>query len=913
MSTVEGSNSEIGQGSTATLDPPYIADEQNQAAPQQKMTATDVLVLLGGVAFPAIATITTALSCSRMGAEMLMRHPVETLAQYALVVCIPAGNYVIWNRIRHQNFANLMRIGLLSGLSTGTSALVLAICIVASVVGTQSENGAYVGHTSFPSFFGAVAAASFTSSVYLMRQLCLSWATRGARNRQLVFSLAGIFLSLLVVGASEARQTVVKLSERATVTEDSVQREAAMNTLHMPLLDAGHELRQDILDLRSGGLSGMLLGIDPGTTKQLYFNLTGTPYQSIAELTANDGGGDSTLSSTYENYLADQTIGEVVPGLSLKRSQIRGGVNSSTLTANLEWTFVIKNKSQTNAEARAEIALPPGAVVSKLTLWQEGRPTDALISASYAGDNAHSKVDNPASIRYMGKGRVLLECRPSEHGNESKVSVTMIAPLKLDTEGEASLALPRLMASNFNASINHDLHLLSDSNLKFGAANLHSITNSGKTTLYVGTIKSKEAKNAGLSLIVSRKEDTGRIATRNTYAKNYTVQSVEKVPNNVPRNLVVVIDGSKSVKGCKSEVTTLLSKVQKLVPTTVLIADADSTEAPDTLSVKEAIEQLNATTFDGGHDNLPAVVKAGELAGQQSGSAVLWIHGPQPALNEEIYITSQAASRPSFYDLAVDDGWTNTSAFLKNHQDIGPIIPVARTGELKDDLNHFISQWQPGGHHYSVQIATQILKPDCLEIAGPDAIDLSVLGAAHNCKHLIAQNEKKAATKLAIAAHIVTPLTIGAVLPIGEYQIARANETADTTRVALGGTASNDSLSGFNSPAQETNANAPALQAATNGTVGPQGADATYITGIDTAGTIRVNNLANIEALLNIVANLIEMAGISFGGFIIVDGCRKGFNVNKLVYGIAAILLGLATPGVINWLVASARDANLYS
>src|ERR1700677_5393495 len=36
---------------------------------------------------------------------------------------------------------------------------------------------------------------------------------------------------------------------------------------------------------------------------------------------------------------------------------------------------------------------------------------------------------------------------------------------------------------------------------------------------------------------------------------------------------------------------------------------------------------------------------------------------------------------------------------------------------------------------------------------------------------------------------------------------------------------------------------APALQGATNGTIGPQGGDATYVTGLNTAGTVRVNNL----------------------------------------------------------------------
>jgi hypothetical protein len=92
----------------------------------------------------------------------------------------------------------------------------------------------------------------------------------------------------------------------------------------------------------------------------------------------------------------------------------------------------------------------------------------------------------------------------------------------------------------------------------------------------------------------------------------------------------------------------------------------------------------------------------------------------------------------------------------------------------------------------------------------------------------------------------------------------------------------------------------------------------------------RVNNLANLEALLNIVANVLESLGILCGGYRLLDGfmylvlswrsahysarsriiklaSKKGF------VGISIILAGLAMPGVINWLVASARDANLFS
>lgn len=113
-------------------------------------------------------------------------------------------------------------------------------------------------------------------------------------------------------------------------------------------------------------------------------------------------------------------------------------------------------------------------------------------------------------------------------------------------------------------------------------------------------------------------------------------------------------------------------------------------------------------------------------------------------------------------------------------------------------------------------------------------------------------------------------------------------------------------------------ATAPKLQGATNGTIGPQGSDATYITGVNTAGTVRVNNLANMEALLNIIANGMEILGIAWGGPTMIMGfmhmaAGTQDSMKKVLFGAAGVTGGLATPGCINWLVASARDANLFS
>jgi hypothetical protein len=111
---------------------------------------------------------------------------------------------------------------------------------------------------------------------------------------------------------------------------------------------------------------------------------------------------------------------------------------------------------------------------------------------------------------------------------------------------------------------------------------------------------------------------------------------------------------------------------------------------------------------------------------------------------------------------------------------------------------------------------------------------------------------------------------------------------------------------------------APMLMQSSNGTIGPQGGDATVVQGVNTAGTVRVNNLANLEALLNIIANGMEILGIAWGGPTMINGFMRmaaGTQdaMKRVLWGGAGVTGGLATPGAINWLVASCRDANLFT
>jgi hypothetical protein len=144
------------------------------------------------------------------------------------------------------------------------------------------------------------------------------------------------------------------------------------------------------------------------------------------------------------------------------------------------------------------------------------------------------------------------------------------------------------------------------------------------------------------------------------------------------------------------------------------------------------------------------------------------------------------------------------------------------------------------------------------------------------------------------------------------------NQTSDQASLGATGEQMQTNYTTGTQTQQVGNGVSPLLQGATNGTISPQGGEATVVQGVNTAGTVRVNNLANLEALLNIIANGMEILGIAWGGPTMIMGfmhMAAGSHdaMKKVLFGAAGVTGGLATPGCINWLVASARDAALFN
>jgi hypothetical protein len=228
---------------------------------------------------------------------------------------------------------------------------------------------------------------------------------------------------------------------------------------------------------------------------------------------------------------------------------------------------------------------------------------------------------------------------------------------------------------------------------------------------------------------------------------------------------------------------------------------------------------------------------------------------------------------------------------------------------LTADLKGFFAKWQPGSSGYVVAFSESQTKPIGISVlSDSESKELLQLHAYQEVLGLIKTKHSRRAARIAVRYGVLSPVSTAVLGMSGSQEQTEPREGAVGDDFA-------SSASGV----------APQLQGATNGTIGPQGNDVTYVTGVNTAGTVRVNNLANLEALLNIIANLAEMAGMTVGLIIIVhgllireDACLFSLPVQmssgvRVALGVAILLAGLAIPGTINWFVASARDANLFN
>ena len=952
-------------------------------------------IMIFGVAIPIFIALVSVISAPKRLTLLLLNHPLETSVEVLLLAMIPAVIYATWKGLCKNTFVCTTRRAIALGASVG-GALICATVSFAAMFWGSNDLVDYIG-TNFAAGFCWIALLSLATAgcgIYLINLIRQGRELTNSRLRVLAFSVVGVLLSAGAFIMSEARPWNVRLAERKALSSKLSERNDGLAELRA--IDAEKELRMECSDNRAAGLAGLFMPIKAADQRAIYFAMTGKPFNFR-------DANNKDISTMPDDDLKRHAVGDQVPGLSLVRSSMDGVMHPNTLTSTVTWTFVFKNNGDRPQQALGEIGLPPGAVMTKLTVWQNGEAQDGTVAASGKAEGfidprwRHIGMGGPAIISDLGHGRALLRCSSVRPDEETKVAVTAVMPLKPEALSKASLALPTFIASNFAIEEDgHTLRLRSDSpistrmqsmqmkntgtgqNMLSGALSDKQLTSNSlivnvqrddsnkpyvtldKTAIRLALQEDKEkeerlyqARHATVNqlperpmvvMITDSKGVNEQLAQMNrtlnfkpSYVTNarpqvkavrprYVVENIKKVASPAPKHLVVVVDGSASIKQYTKEIAASLQKLPKAIETEVVIASQElgKTSTPKVVSLSEGLNQLKADKFVGGQNNLQAVIAGAQQAGEQTNGAVLWIHGPQPVINEEIYILSKYISTPSFFEMQVGTGNTDAVDFFKNHSEIGPFSSVPRSGSniaVSSDLDDFFGKWQPNANVMAADLKASLTAPEGAAIASPEeSEELLALNARKQCADLIATRHIRNAARLATAYGIVSPVSSA----VTSFQPDQPEESSIKLATSNSGETTMTTANTEESPIVSVGGEAPQLQGVTNGTIASSDC---VIMGVNTAGTVRVNNLANLEAMLNILANFgeIAIAGLGLTAFIHAIVRREPLKframgndyqlgmIARLALGMGLIVLGIAIPDTINWFVASARDACLFN
>jgi hypothetical protein len=386
---------------------------------------------------------------------------------------------------------------------------------------------------------------------------------------------------------------------------------------------------------------------DSGLAQKTFYRVTGKAYNSVSPPFSKYQKSARPLFDEFEfdDGLGGENVAGKVRGLSLNQSRIDGLSQPNEGWAYLQWTMEFRNDHEWNQrEARAQIQLPPGGVVSRVTLWVNGEPREAAFAGKSEVRAAYQQVAvrerrDPVLVTMCGPDRVLVQCFPiPPKGGLMKIRLGITAPLSIEQTNSAQLRMPCFTERNFKMSsgFEHSLWLETPEKVdaKFAKLTVDN-TQPGKSGVR-GQIK-EDALSAN-DAILKFEISTAKLATLHAAdpkSKGRVVrQTLETVPTKMPTRLAIVLDGSKEMTQAFPEIAKALHGIPSVPELSIWLAKdgVQNVFNRQWRNLDTAPSTISALRGAGGQDDVPALLEAWEWAAAQTNSTLIWIHGAQPVL-----------------------------------------------------------------------------------------------------------------------------------------------------------------------------------------------------------------------------------------------------------------------------------------
>jgi hypothetical protein len=724
-----------------------------------------------GVVLPLV---TTSIEAMLGWSAQDLFDPIPTPIHVLLCLLVPAAQWTAWRALRRSEVPGRLALaanGVAVGISLFYTVLYLPLVPLAVV--------AIV-------FFGAgllplTPILSLVTALVLRRKLRRRAREAGVPAGAPFWSATAAAFAVLL--ALELPRTLTRFAAGYAAEGGPAERAAALGVLRtVGSRDA--LLRLSYVRTSMGvDMLGSLFArpIAPRQARTLYFRVTGRPFNSVPPPRLRAGRGSSPLGMRgRDDDRGGSAVSEVVDGLSLSSSRVDGSVDAAAALAYVEWTLELRNDTAEPQEARAQIALPPGAVVSRLTLWIDGEEREAAFAGRSQTRQAYEAVvrqrRDPVLVTTSGPDRVLVQCFPVPPGGGTmKARVGITAPLDLATVARGRLVLPRIVERNFAVpdALRHAVWVEATGAVS-GAGLAQTARPEGVSLRGALTDAQLLAPEATLSIgREAAPAEAWALDAREPERPALVRQRLE-LKDRPAAPLVLVVDGSIGVARDVPALARALDQAPAGTVVAVLVAGDDLLRFNDPAGRGGSWgTQLGRAPFVGGQDSVPALEAAWDEA-EQRNAVVVWIHGPQPVgLAPTDALRQRWERRPDGPRMLSFPLAPGANRVLEALDGVRAVSAVVREGDVETDLVRLLESWsRPTSRPVATRLRVDEAAPS--DRASKTSDHLVRLWARDETERLAAVPDTlAAATELAAAYRLVTPVTGAVVLETAaQYEAA---------------------------------------------------------------------------------------------------------------------------------------------
>jgi len=766
---------------------------EEQPSQQPYRPKAHVFILLGGVILPIISI--SLESTTHICADTFF-DPIPTVGHLLLVMFVPLAQLQAWFAIRRGAPDRLTLAALTNGVVIGISIFYSIVYLPLFPIGALLI---LVGLGVLP------LTPMFCLLAALLVRRNLNRIAATAPQKTFVFKRRTVFAGLLVaIGALtliELPATVTRVGLQKAASASAEERSAGIRFLREygnkdALLRSCYNRTGWATDL-IGYTFSVRNPVSATEARKIYYRVTGETFDSLAP--PQRIGGRMVLQDEFD-FDRDQggtSVGGKLKGLSLASSKLDGSVDGDGGVGYMQWTLVFRNESEVQREARAEVQLPPGGVVSRLTLWVNGEEREAAFGGRSQVRTAYQQVAiqqrrDPVLVTTSGRDRILVQCFPVAPGREMQIRVGITVPLILEGTNQARLLMPYFAYRNFRIPDDGKHSVWIESKNQMDGWLRESTEPVSGRFVFRDSVSDAELSEPLMSIKL-RRAKVNEMWSKDPFDPGFVVtQSVKDEKPAYLRQIVLVVDTSETMRRWAPEIKQATTSLPENFDVKWVLADNDGSSDGKDIAVLwpgQLDWELRAANFAGGADNERALLKAWDIAaGTPGNNAIVWIHSPQRLLFGSVEELRQRWERrpygPTLYAVQTTIGPDEIERQLDG---ISEVKSVPRVDVLQTDLKNLFARLT--GQSTTVELVRSSKKMDKqldLSNAVETSDHLARLWANDEVTRIITpgdENLTDAARALAVRYQLVTPVSGAVVLETPEQYRANGLKPVDAGTV----------------------------------------------------------------------------------------------------------------------------------